>query len=148
MEKVNQLETKLVAELSALKEKLATLEHETNRVRNIDAAKRKAEEAKKNLLNERESLKTQLATLKTSLQSLESKHAAQKQQLAENETHAHLSAMEQKLRHHESNNFHLRELILQKNAESDYKPLVNNVLRLVDDCNSQIMKLMSLPPAR
>lgn len=38
--------------------------------------------------------------------------------------------------------------IASKTAESDYKPLATEVTKMMDELNGQLIKMLSLPPAR
>jgi hypothetical protein len=60
-------------------------------------------------LGEREFLQYQRDSLRCNVQTLTEKYEAKRKQLSETETHNLLTGLEQKLRHHESNNFHLKE---------------------------------------
>jgi hypothetical protein len=81
-----------------------------------------------------------------------------RKQLNENETYIQLSGVEQKLRLHESNNFHLKDCklasfltqdIASKTAESNYQPITVDCRNLMADINLQLGKLMSqLPSSR
>ncbi|KAJ3412205.1 Intraflagellar transport protein 74 [Chytridiales sp. JEL 0842] len=148
LEKVNQLETKLNAELKHLRQKISQQEEDLQRVSNVEAVKREAEDMKRRNLADRETLRIQRDTLKQNVQLLAAKNDARSAQLHENETYTQLGALEQRLRHHESNNFHLKDYIQAKNSESDYKPLAQDTSKLVDEINQQIGKILSLPPAR
>ncbi|KAJ3212909.1 Intraflagellar transport protein 74, partial [Clydaea vesicula] len=139
LEKVNQLETKLEAELKALKSRQTFLNNEIKKVGNIEEVKKEAASMKKKNLIDREVLKQQKTVLKTVVSSTSTKHEAKSNQLTENETYNQLSSLEQKLRHH--------EIISTKKAESDYKPVAQEALKLTDEVNNQLLKLMSLPPA-
>ncbi|KAJ3132641.1 Intraflagellar transport protein 74 [Physocladia obscura] len=137
-EKVNQLETKLNAELEFLNDKIEKLESDIKKVSNIEDVKREAELMKKKNLNDREFLKTQRDTLKSYCKTLVSKQEAKRSHMNENETFTQLGALEQRLRHH----------IVSKTAESDYKTVAIESMQLVDELNSIRGKLLSLPPAR
>ena len=81
-----------------------------------------------------------------------------RKQLNENETYIQLCAVEQKLRLHESNNFHLKDCkeiffnpldIASKTAESDYQTSASDCRHLMGEINQQLSKLMSqLPTSR
>ncbi|KAJ3017081.1 UNVERIFIED_CONTAM: Intraflagellar transport protein 74 [Siphonaria sp. JEL0065] len=148
LEKVNQLETKLNAELQFLNEKIEKLEVDIKKVSNIDAVKKEAEFMKKKNMNDREFLRTQRDTLKSYNKTLAARQEAKRAHIHENETYTQLGALEQRLRHHESNNFHLKDYIVSKTAESDYKTVAIESMQLVDELNSIRGKLLSLPPAR
>ncbi len=76
---------------------------------NIDIIKAEAENSKAKNLAQREFLQYQRDSLRCIVQGLSDTFESRRKQLNENETHTQLSALEQKLRHHESNNFHLKE---------------------------------------
>ncbi|KAI9327036.1 hypothetical protein BDR26DRAFT_103857 [Obelidium mucronatum] len=148
LEKVNQLETKLNAELKFLNDKIEKLEVDIKKVSNIDAVKKEAEFMKKKNMNDREFLRIQRDTLKNYNKALASRQEAKRAHIHENETYTQLGALEQRLRHHESNNFHLKDYIVSKTAESDYKTVAIESMQLVDELNAVRGKLLSLPPAR
>ncbi|KAJ3065168.1 Intraflagellar transport protein 74, partial [Rhizoclosmatium hyalinum] len=87
-------------------------------------------------------------TLKSYNKTLLSRQEAKRAHIHENETYTQLGALEQRLRHHESNNFHLKDYIVSKTAESDYKTVAIESMQLVDELNAIRSKLLSLPPAR
>lgn len=109
LEKVNQLESKIGVELRQLKAKQTSLTREIGKIGNIEEVKRNAEEMKVKNSADRIVLSTQVESLKAQVGVISSKYEAKNAQLNENETHNQLSSLEQKLRHHESNNFHLKE---------------------------------------
>ncbi|KAI8593685.1 hypothetical protein BDZ88DRAFT_492951 [Geranomyces variabilis] len=148
-EKVNSLETKMTAELAHLRTKLSNVRSELAKISDVESIKRDVEEAKER--NEKE--RTQLLTLRDTLryqvqQNLSAKHDAKKASLHENETAAQLGTLEQRLRHIEGTNFHLKEYISTKNSESDYKGIAKQVAALMDEVNQQIIRMKSIPPAR
>ncbi|KAJ3147741.1 Intraflagellar transport protein 74 [Geranomyces variabilis] len=148
-EKVNSLETKMTAELAHLRTKLSNVRSELGKISDVESIKRDVEEAKER--NEKE--RTQLLTLRDTLryqvqQNLSAKHDAKKASLHENETAAQLGTLEQRLRHIEGTNFHLKEYISTKNSESDYKGVSKQVAALMDEVNQQIIRMKSIPPAR
>ncbi|KAJ3334231.1 Intraflagellar transport protein 74 [Blyttiomyces sp. JEL0837] len=148
LEKVNQLDTKLQAELKHLYQKIARMEEDLHKISNVDLLKQEAEAMKKKNATDRESLKLQRDTLRYYVQLMGAKHDGKRSQLHDNETFSQLGALEQRLRHQESNNFHLKEYISSKNIESDYKSIEAESLQLIDDINAQLGKILSMPPAR
>ena len=58
---------------------------------------------------DREILQYQRDSLKCLVQSLSEDYESKRKLLNDSETFTQLSTLEQKLKHHESNNFHLRE---------------------------------------
>lgn len=148
LEKVNQLESKLHAELDHLRGKIQKLEDDTKRVSNIDSVKRDAEVMKKRNAIDKESLKLQRDTLRQYVQATAARHDGKRAQLHDNETFTQLGALEQRLKHQESNNYHLKDYISAKTVESDYRVVAADSLKLVDEINGQLGKILSLPPAR
>ncbi|KAJ3196942.1 Intraflagellar transport protein 74 [Irineochytrium annulatum] len=140
LDKVNQLETKLHAELEHLREKISTQEKDLVRVANIEGVKKEAEQAKKKNIQERELLKQRRELLRHQVQQLAARYDGKRAQLNDNETYAQLGALEQRLKHHESNNFHLKEYIAAKSSESDYKGLIVETNKMVDEINNQLVK--------
>jgi intraflagellar transport protein 74 len=63
---------------------------------------------KKNL-SQRELLQYQRDCIRCAVESLSVNYEKKRKTLNDSETYMQLSALEQKLRHHESNNFHLKE---------------------------------------
>ncbi|KAJ3090365.1 Intraflagellar transport protein 74 [Quaeritorhiza haematococci] len=148
LEKVTQLETKIQTELKALKEKSANLTSDLKKVANIAEVKKDVESSKKKNAADREVLRNQRDTLRQLVSMLSSKYDAKRSQLGENETYSQLTNLEQRLRQHEETNFSLKDFINAKSAESDYKPVAADVASLVVEINQQLIKLMSMPPAR
>ncbi|KAJ3299109.1 Intraflagellar transport protein 74 [Rhizoclosmatium sp. JEL0117] len=138
----------LMIELQFLNDKIEKLEIDVRKVSNVEAVKKEAEFMKKKNMNDREFLKTQRDTLKSYNKTLLSRQEAKRAHIHENETYTQLGALEQRLRHHESNNFHLKDYIVSKTAESDYKTVAIESMKLVDELNAIRSKLLSLPPAR
>ncbi|EGF76616.1 hypothetical protein BATDEDRAFT_92593 [Batrachochytrium dendrobatidis JAM81] len=148
LEKVGQLETKLNAELKHLREKIQTMTDEMARIGSVESIKREAEISRARNTAEREDLQYRRDMLRGTIQALTTRYEAKKAQLNENETYTQLGALEQRLRHHEGITFGLKDYIASKIAESDYKPLKQEAISRMYEINSQLLKLMSLPPAR
>ncbi|KAI8618335.1 hypothetical protein BC830DRAFT_1061535 [Chytriomyces sp. MP71] len=148
LDKVNQLETKLNAELKYLSDKIDKLDTDIKKVSNIDAVKREAEFMKKKNLNDREFLKIQRDTLRNYDKTLVARLEAKRAHLHENETYTQLGALEQRLRHRRFLFALCMYYIVSKTAESDYRTVAIESLQLVDELNSLRSKLLSLPPAR
>ncbi|KAI9203192.1 uncharacterized protein BJ171DRAFT_569171 [Polychytrium aggregatum] len=148
LDKVEQLEAKVTAELKHLTSRMEDLKKQLGTVSNIQAIKEEFEQLKVKHSRDREILKYQRDSLRQHIQYLSTLHDAKKAQLQENETYTQLGTLEQKLRHHESNNFHLKEYISVKTAESDYRPVASEVVGLLDELNGQLNSLISMMPTR
>lgn len=146
LEKVKQLESKITTELDSLKEKIDTMSEELNTYNDIDGLKSRAEDKRTQLVKEKEDLLSQRKTLKKDVQSLSSQYDAMKAQLQENETYTQLGNLERKWQHLEQNNFAMKEYIAQKNAESNYLSLKEDIAQNVQNINHNIIKAVNNAP--
>ncbi|KAI8825691.1 uncharacterized protein EV422DRAFT_137152 [Fimicolochytrium jonesii] len=148
-EKVSQLGSKMEGELTFQRQKIESLKTEISKISDIEGVRASLEAEKQRNEKERDQLLIIRDTLREEVQQhLSATHDAKKASLHENDTATQLAALEQRLRHIEGTNFHLKEYIATKNAESDYKPLAKQVTELMDEMNQQIIKIMAIPPAR
>lgn len=111
LDKINKLESKLGVELKNLHIKQNTIAKELKKVGNVEDFKKDAEAMKQKNVVDREVLQSQRDFLKGQVAAVSQKNDAMAAHLNENETHNQLSSLEQKLRHHEGNNFLLKECI-------------------------------------
>ncbi|KAL3901129.1 MAG: hypothetical protein SGCHY_000849 [Lobulomycetales sp.] len=148
LEKMKRLEDKIEGELRKLREKQNTIGKELRKVGNIESFKKNAETRKQRNLEDKQSLQKQREYLEAQITSLGLRNDAKKDSLLDNDTYNQLTSLEQKLRHHESNNYLLKDYIQAKKTESNYKISAVGVLKMAEDVNLQLQKIMSLPPAR
>lgn len=139
LEKVQQLESKITAELMVLKEQVSTMESELHTYRDLDTLKMSAEEKKKRLQEERVSLNQRQESFRQLLDELKGKYEALKSKLGENETHSQLANLERKWQHLEQNNFVMKEFIASKSQESDYAPVAKRVTEKVSEYNKMLI---------
>ncbi|XP_070563843.1 intraflagellar transport protein 74 homolog [Ptychodera flava] len=142
-QKVEQLETKINAELDTLKEKIRQMEEELITYGDLDALKKQGDEKKRKLHEDKINLTKRRDTFKRAMQELTAQYEALKAQLNDNETHAQLGNLERKWQHHEQNNFVMKEFIATKSMESDYRPIVKNVKGMLSDYNKIIQDLLT-----
>ncbi|XP_034779728.1 intraflagellar transport protein 74 homolog isoform X1 [Acipenser ruthenus] len=140
LQKVEQLESKINAELGTLKEKIQQMTDGLVTYSNLEALKSAGEDKKKKLQEDRVALTKRRDTFKKVMQRLNAEYEALKTQLQENETHAQLTNLERKWQHHEQNNFVMKEFIATKEMESDYRPVVKNVTKQVTDYNKILIE--------
>lgn len=145
---MKRLEDKIEGELRKLREKQNTIGKELRKVGNIESFKKNAETRKQRNLEDKQSLQKQREYLEAQITSLGLRNDAKKDSLLDNDTYNQLTSLEQKLRHHESNNYLLKDYIQAKKTESNYKISAVGVLKMAEDVNLQLQKIMSLPPAR
>ncbi|XP_032822202.1 intraflagellar transport protein 74 homolog isoform X1 [Petromyzon marinus] len=135
LEKVKQLETKIQAELEALKERERSMTEELVVYSDLDALRAAGEDKKKRLQEEKVTLALRRDAFRKRLQALSGELEAARAQLQDNETHAQLTNLERKWQHHEQNNFVMKEFIATKSMESDYQPLMKSVMQQVSRYN-------------
>ncbi|PWA22479.1 hypothetical protein CCH79_00015409 [Gambusia affinis] len=142
LEKVQQLEGKIGAELSTLKEQVSTMETELLTYRDLDALRRSADDKRKRLQEERLTLSQRRDSFLQLLQEMNQKHEALKTKLQENETHAQLTNLERKWQHLEQNNFVMKEFIASKTQENDYESVAKVVYQQVADYNKSLIEAL------
>uniref|UniRef100_A0A671QV61 Intraflagellar transport 74 homolog n=1 Tax=Sinocyclocheilus anshuiensis TaxID=1608454 RepID=A0A671QV61_9TELE len=125
--KVEQLESKVSAELQTLRDQLKLMTQEIHTYRDLDALKAAGEDRKKRLQEDRVTLSQRKDTVKMRIHNMNEEYESLKNQLQENETHVELTNMERKWQHLEQNNFVMKEFIASKGVESDYRPVMKNV---------------------
>lgn len=125
--KVEQLESKVSAELQTLRDQLKLMTREIHTYRDLDALKAAGEDRKKRLQEDRRTLTQRKDTQKKMIHNMNEEYESLKNQLQENETHVELTNMERKWQHLEQNNFVMKEFIASKGVESDYRPVMKNV---------------------
>ncbi|XP_006812262.1 intraflagellar transport protein 74 homolog [Saccoglossus kowalevskii] len=138
LQKVEQLETKINAELETLRDKIKQMNEELKTYSDLDSLKKQADDKKKKLHEDKMNLMKRRDTFKKFMQELSSQYEALKAQLNDNETHLQLGNLERKWQHHEQNNFVMKEFIAAKSMESDYRPTVKNVKGMLAEYNKII----------
>ncbi|XP_077981097.1 intraflagellar transport protein 74 homolog [Glandiceps talaboti] len=138
LQKVEQLETKINAELDTLKSKIKQMDDELVTYNDLDALKKQGDDKKRKLHEDKITLTKRRDTFKKAMQELTAQYEALKAQLNDNETHTQLGNLERKWQHHEQNNFVMKEFIATKSMESDYRPIVKNVKGMLADYNKVI----------
>ncbi|XP_060546409.1 intraflagellar transport protein 74 homolog [Pantherophis guttatus] len=142
LQKMGLLEGKMVDELSSLKEKIEQMTKDLEVYNNLPALKTAGEEKKKKLQEEKERLTKHRDAFKKIMEHLNREYEGLKLQLQENETHAQLTNLERKWQHHEQNNFVMKEFIATKSQESDYRPIMNDVMKEVEEYNKTIIEAL------
>uniref|UniRef100_A0A8C6XTP8 Intraflagellar transport 74 n=1 Tax=Naja naja TaxID=35670 RepID=A0A8C6XTP8_NAJNA len=142
LQKMGLLEGKMVDELTSLKEKIEQMTKDLEVYNNLPALKTAGEEKKKKLQEEKERLTKHRNAFKKIMEHLNREYEGLKLQLQENETHAQLMNLERKWQHHEQNNFVMKEFIATKSQESDYQPIMNDVMKEVAEYNKTIIEAL------
>ncbi|KAM6473853.1 intraflagellar transport protein 74 homolog isoform 2-T2 [Liasis olivaceus] len=142
LQKMGLLEGKMVDELTSLKEKIEQMTKDLELYNNLPALKTAGEEKKMKLQEEKERLTKHRDAFKKIMEHLNREYEGLKLQLQENETHAQLTNLERKWQHHEQNNFVMKEFIATKSQESDYRPIMKNVMKEVAEYNKTIIEAL------
>ncbi|XP_069780792.1 intraflagellar transport protein 74 homolog [Narcine bancroftii] len=142
LQKVEQLESKISAELSSLKEKKQQLTISLETYNDLNGLKAAGEEKKKKLQMEKVRLTKRRNTLKMMMQQVTKEYDTLRMQLQENETHSQLMNLERKWQHHEQNNFVMKEFIATKGMESNYQPIVKNVTKQLAEFNKILQEAL------
>ncbi|XP_042865475.1 intraflagellar transport protein 74 homolog isoform X3 [Penaeus japonicus] len=142
LQKIEALELKIQKEMVELKEKLVKMEKEMVEFSDLDGLRTRAEEKRRNLAEEKEQLDERKGAVTQNLQEIESTVKSLKKQLNENETYTQLTNLEKKWAHLEQSNFTLQEFVAQRRAESNFLPLQNQAMKLVQDYNKLLQDVV------
>jgi intraflagellar transport protein 74 len=144
MRKIDLLDEKIAAEMKELSEKMTQYRQDLDKFADVDNLRNTSEERKQEFAAMKFNLLMGRESFKASLQTISSTYEHKRSQLLENESAQQLSSLEQKLRHYEQNNFHLREFVETKERESNYGPIVADVTGLSNDINETIIRSMNV----
>jgi intraflagellar transport protein 74 len=144
LDKIDTLEDKIKEELVALQSKKGTMEEELVEYGKVEQLKVKAEKTKKYLEQQRNVLLGRKDLIKSVAEEKKKKHDAKCQQLQENDLHITLERLEQKIRTLEQGIFQMNDFVRGKEAEADFRPLVNEVTVMVDALNIEVQKMAAL----
>ncbi|XP_041915838.1 intraflagellar transport protein 74 homolog [Alosa sapidissima] len=142
LQKVEQLEGKILSEMESLRERIQHMTEGLQTYSNLDALKAAGEDKKKRLQEEKVSLSTRKDAFKKDMAKMNQEYETLKTQLQENETHSQLTNLERKWQHHEQNNFVMKEFIASKGLESDYRPVVKTVTKQLSDYNRILVETL------
>jgi intraflagellar transport protein 74 len=141
LEKIENLDTKITKELASLQERRAQMEENLVTFQNIKGLREEAERTRAMLVQRKAMFDQRRKGLKQQVQLQSADFDKIKQQLATNETAMSLEALEQKLRHHQQNIFHLRDFIESKEAETDYSSVYEDVSKQVAEVNGLLQQI-------
>lgn len=144
LEKVNNLDSKITSELDAITKKIAQHEDDIKKFSNLEALRINSDTKKKELQTARVKYSKLKDALKQNVTALSTKFEESRKQMTENETHVQLQSQEQKIRLIQQTVFSLGDFIAQKGAETDYHPLKQECLALMNEIN-QLVKDQNQP---
>lgn len=143
LEKIKNLDAKIIQELSATNEKIQQMKSDLVVFSNIEELKAKSEAKRKAMLTQKQDLFGHKEALKQQTQIVVATLESKKQKLAQNDAFTSLEALEQKLSYYEQNIFHLNDYLLAKRRETNYAPILQDVSNLVAELNALLVGSLS-----
>ncbi|KAK7119996.1 hypothetical protein R3I93_023106 [Phoxinus phoxinus] len=140
--KVEQLESKVSAELQTLRDQLELMKRDMHTYRDLEALAAAGDHRKKRLQEDRVTLTQRKDTFRKTIHNMSEEYESLKHQLQENETHVELTNMERKWQHLEQNNFVMKEFIASKAVESDYRPVVKTANKHLQEYNTILVETL------
>ncbi|RHY02140.1 hypothetical protein DYB25_011885, partial [Aphanomyces astaci] len=145
---VNTLDAKISVELNSLSSKMATMETDMDGFQNIEALKETHATTKQALLKFKQQYIRRRDAMKSQVNLLAAQYENLKHQLANNDTAKTLDSLEQKLRHHEQNIYHLKEYIDTKTREVEYDSVKQDCLKCLTELNTIRIKAQGVVEAK
>lgn len=135
---VQNLEVKITSELSSLKDKIEKMRTELVTYDDVAGLKEVSEEHKKRLLTDKKRLMLRRGITKRSISEKQGLYDKSKADLAANESHVQLVALERKWQQLEKQKYSMDDFIKAKEAESYFKPYVAEVTGLIKEYNKRL----------
>ena len=140
LEKIDNLEEKMAVEIASIQEKIDTMKAETAKYKQLDALAADEEETRNRLEVDR----VRLGRYRDGLQQIVGEKAAKldakQSQIAGHDNFQTLEGLDERLRALLQTNFATSEYIDNKNAESDYSTIKDEVLHLTHILNDEIVR--------
>jgi len=136
LEKINTLDEKIEVELKSLTERIETMKNEMTQFVKIDEMRTQAEYTRSELEALSQDYKKRRSNMRSQVSLVKQKHDKRKAMLTDNETARMLEGLEQKLRSHEQNIYHLNEFIIEKELETNFQSEREECGRIIDDLNA------------
>lgn len=136
LEKINTLDEKIEVELKSLTERIETMKNEMTQFVKIDEMRTQAEYTRSELEALSQYYKKRRSNMRSQVSLVKQKHDKRKAMLTDNETARMLEGLEQKLRSHEQNIYHLNEFIIEKELETNFQSEREECGRIIDDLNA------------
>ncbi|ESL09030.1 hypothetical protein TRSC58_03257 [Trypanosoma rangeli SC58] len=135
LQKVENLDTKINAELQAHARKMEEQSQEMVRYNDLDGLRRDVERRREDLVEERTFLTKLRDSSKQQLNALSASNEALQKRLNEEAAFRSISALEGRLRHLRQSSFSLEEFVRLKGKESYYLGVKTDCLMLVEEIN-------------
>ena len=140
LEKINTLDTKIVAELRALADRIAGMRDEMGKFADVAGLRAAAEQARQLLQERRREYNARREALRPLVAAAAAEYERRRAALAKEPQAAAIEALEAKLRTYEQAVFSLREFITTKGRDSDFEPVRDDAMRLLNELNLTIQK--------
>ena len=140
LEKINTLDTKIVAELRALADRIAGMRDEMGKFADVAGLRAAAEQARQLLQERRREYNARREALRPLVAAAAAEYERRRAALAKEPQAAAIEALEAKLRTYEQAVFALREFITTKGRDSDFEPVRDDAMRLLNELNLTIQK--------
>ena len=137
LEKVKGLESKIDDEIQALQKKEAKVRREIEKFGNLGVLEAEAEQEKRKFQAMRESFSGRRELTEKTVHEKQRRHDTKRAQLEENASHREHERLEMQLRKKEQARFALAEKLADKEAETNFKPLLGKVFELVEELNAR-----------
>ena len=136
LDKVNTLDTKIEVELKSLTARIDVMKSEMVQFVKIDELRAEADRTREELIGTRKEYQKRRDQIKAQVALVQARHDKRKSALADDETARTIEGLEQKLRHHEQNIFHLNEFIVEKELETNFQGEREECGRIIDELNA------------
>jgi len=143
LEKINQLDQKITAELSSLNKKMKTMKEEMEEFQNVGNLRVMADETQESLEKSRDGYIKRRDSLRRTVSELSSAYERLKSDNSRSEIANSLDELEQKMRHYEQNIFQMKEYVTQKEMSTDFRELKKKCGDLIDELNNKIIERQS-----
>eukprot|EP01116_Phalansterium_solitarium_P013016 TRINITY_DN2984_c0_g1_i1.p1 TRINITY_DN2984_c0_g1~~TRINITY_DN2984_c0_g1_i1.p1 ORF type:complete len:583 (-),score=266.64 TRINITY_DN2984_c0_g1_i1:380-2128(-) len=134
--KMETLDVKIAEEMTQLAEKSENMKKEMASFGNLDAVRAEFQSGKDALAAEKRFLLKRKELLSQNNGLLANTNDAKERQLRDSDVHSQLELQEKSLRHYMQNNFTSSEYIAQKEKEGDYKSMIQQTLKMVNELNT------------
>ncbi|CAG9332959.1 unnamed protein product [Blepharisma stoltei] len=140
LEKVKNLDQRIPQQLKGIQEKTAQIQEELRtKYNNIEDMRIAAQENLNRLYKTKEYLVNKKDTLSQQLRALTIKLDTKKQQMGDVKFYKELQETESKMTINEQTIFGLKSYIESKGAETNYGPIMNDCMRILEDINNTLL---------
>lgn len=138
MQNVQSLETKIVNEMTELKQRIETMEGGLVLYEDIDGLKKNTDDKKQQLMDDRKSLDRRSQKSKGILREQEAQYEALKEALDKNETYQNLGALQKKWQGVAKANQQMLSFVSAQEIKSNWKPISKEVAVLIKKNNDDL----------